>query len=185
MQTSRMPCWYSLYWVHPLRVRCEARDRFSENKKIIGPSRLSVACKQSFTLPTGRDRGPQYPREIPSTVTGEPDSIPAIHADTHGRERGHVSYASDCLSEQTKRSYSLQLRNPSSRGPADGCADEGVINAMPPTTSLIHFFFAIFSISLTLFIFFFTVAWFTVLRETRLMKDQVLSDANGVSLHIY
>ena len=118
--------------------------------------------------------------EIPSTVTGELDSISAIHVDTHGevtsptRPTAYLNKPSDPT-----------LSSPPifKSGPVDGCADEGAMSAIPPAPSLIRFVFAIFSISLTLFIFFFTVAWVTVLRETRLMKDQVLSDANGVSLY--
>ena len=117
---------------------------------------------------------------ILSTTTGELDSIPTIHVDTHGE----VASSTLPNAYQNKPSDPT-LSSPAifKPGPAGGCADEGAINAMPPTPSLIHFLFEMFSISLTLFIFFFTVAWVTVLRETRLMEDRVLSDANGVSLH--
>ena len=120
--------------------------------------------------------------EIPSTVTRKLNSIPAIHVDTHGevmsptRQIDHLNKPSDPT-----------LSSPAifKPGPVDGCTDEDTINAIPPAPSFIHFVFVIFSISLTLLIFFFTVAWVTVLRETRLMNDQVLSDANGVSPHTH
>ena len=120
--------------------------------------------------------------EIPSTITRKLDSIPAIHVDTHGevmsptRPIDHLNKPSDPT-----------LSSPAifKSGPVDGCADEATIKATPPTPSLIHFVFAIFSISLTLLIFFSTVAWVTVLRETQLMNDQVLSGANGVSPHTH
>ena len=67
---------------------------------------------------------------------------------------------------------------------------EGEINVMAPTPSLIHsvlgnFALTLFTISLTLFAIFFAVTWFTVFRDARLMKGQVFSDANGVSLYVY
>ena len=75
-------------------------------------------------------------------------------------------------------------------GPVDNYADEDMVNTTPPTQSLIHFvlgnfFFAMFSISLTLSIIFFAATWFTVLRNGRLMKDQAHPDPNAVSLHIH
>jgi len=120
--------------------------------------------------------------EIPSTVTGELDSIPVIHVDTHG-EVISPTLPIVYLNKPSDPTLSSSAILKPGMGLADGCADEGVADAVPPTPSLIHFFIAMFSISLTHFMFFFTVAWFTVLRETRLMKDQVFSDANGVSLH--
>ena len=125
-----------------------------------------------------------YEFDITSIVTGELDSISTIHVNTHGEVMSPtlpIAY----LDEPSDLTLSSSGIIGTGMGPADSCVDEGVINAIPPTPSLIHFFFAIFSISLTLFIFFFTVAWFTVFRETQLMKDQVLSDAIGVSLHTY
>jgi len=58
---------------------------------------------------------------------------------------------------------------------------------MHPITSLVHSFLANFviamsSISSIVFTVFFAVTWLTVLRDVRLMKDQVLSNATGVSL---
>jgi len=65
--------------------------------------------------------------------------------------------------------------------------DEDKINAMHPITSLVHSVLANFVIAMSLissiiFAVFFAVTWFTVLRDVRLMKDQVLSNATGVSL---
>jgi hypothetical protein len=75
----------------------------------------------------------------------------------------------------------------SSRGSADACVDEDEIDAMSPTPSLVHFVlgnfaFAMTLISLIVFIAFFAVTWLTVLRDARSMRDQVLSNAAGVSL---
>jgi len=72
------------------------------------------------------------------------------------------------------------------RGSAEGCADKDEINASPPTPPLIHFvlgnfFFATFLISLIISIIFFAVTWFTIFHDARLMRDQALSNANGVS----
>ena len=127
--------------------------------------------------------------KVPSTVTGELDSVPAAHVDTHGEAKSPM-LPTVYLSEPSDPTLSSSGFLEPSMGPADGRADEGVINVMPPTPFLIRFvlnnlFFAIFSISLTLFNFFFVVAWFTVLREIRLMEDQVLSDVSGVSLYTY
>jgi len=109
---------------------------------------------------------------IPSAATGELDPIPTIPI----LPNFYPNNPSDpTLSDSA-------IFKP---GPTGGCADKDAINTMPPTPSLIHFLFEMFSISLTLFIFFLTVAWVTVLWETQLMKDQVLSDANGVSSHTY
>jgi len=60
----------------------------------------------------------------------------------------------------------------------------------PPTPSLIHFVlgnfaFAMLLISLIIFIPFFSVAWLTVFRDAWSMRDQVLSNATGVSLSPY
>jgi len=59
----------------------------------------------------------------------------------------------------------------------------------PPTPSLVrsvlgNFAFAMLLISLIIFIVFFAVAWLTVLRDARSMRDQVLSNATGVSISI-
>jgi len=127
--------------------------------------------------------------EIPPTVAGGLDSIPATHIGTHGEVVSPAFPAAD-LNEPSDPTLSRSGIFGLGMRPADSCADEGIANATPPTPSLIHlalnnFFFAMFSISLILFIVFFTLAWFTVLWETRLMKDQVLSNTNGVSLHTY
>jgi len=59
-----------------------------------------------------------------------------------------------------------------------------------PTPSLVHFVlgnftFAMSLISLIIFIPFFAVAWLTVFRDAWSMRDQVLSNATGVSLSPY
>jgi len=72
----------------------------------------------------------------------------------------------------------------------DSHTSDDVIKTTPSTPPLIHFvlenfFLAMFSISLTLFIIFFVMAWLTAPHHTRLMKEQVLPDVNAVSLHIH
>ena len=66
------------------------------------------------------------------------------------------------------------------------------IDAIPLTPFLVNFvfgnfFLATFLISLATLIVFLIVVWLTVLRDARLMKDQVLSNATrpGVSHHPY
>jgi hypothetical protein len=151
------------------------------------PRLLSTFNPRSSNLPpltpTASGMEGNCKSEIPSTVTGEPDPIPAIHAHVHGEVMSPTLPTAHLHKPSDPTLPSSGIPKPS-MGPADCSADEGLANAKHPTTSLIHFFFAIFSISLALFIFFFTVAWFTVLRESRLVKDQVLSDANGVILHV-
>ena len=66
-------------------------------------------------------------------------------------------------------------------------ADEDEVRS--PTPSLVHFVlgnfaFAMFLISLTIFIVFFAVAWLTILRDARSIGDQVLSNATGVSISL-
>jgi len=123
--------------------------------------------------------------EIPSTaIAGLDDSIPTLHVDTHG---GVMSPTLPTASQKKPSDPTLsgsKILKPG-MGSTDGRPDESATNATPPTPSLIHFLFAIFSISLALFFLFLAVAWFTVLRETRLMKDQVLSNADGVSPRTY
>ena len=56
-----------------------------------------------------------------------------------------------------------------------------------PTPPLVHFVLGNFAlamllISLIIFVVFFVVAWLTVLRDARSMRDQVLSNATGVSI---
>lgn len=120
--------------------------------------------------------------EIPSSITGGLGSIPTIHVEAHD-EAMSPTFPTSYLNKPSDPTLSSSEILKPGMGPADGCADEGVINPVYPTSPLTHFFFAIFSISLTLLVLFFTVAWFTIFRETRVMKDQILSDANGVSLH--
>jgi len=121
--------------------------------------------------------------EISSIVTGDLDSIPTAHVDTSGK----VISPTLLTTHPNKPSGSTLSTG---MGFADSCVDEDKINAMPPTPSLIrfvlgNFFFATFSIFLTLFIVFTAVTWLTVLRDARSMRDQVLSNANGVSLYAY
>lgn len=127
--------------------------------------------------------------KIPSTVSEELDSIPAIQVATHGEA---VSPTLPTVNPNKRSDTVLSSSGTlnSSTGPTDSCADEGVIDAILPTISLTHlildnFCFAVSSITLTLFIVSFAVAWFTVLRDARLMKDQARSSTDGVSLHIY
>ena len=126
--------------------------------------------------------------ETVSAVTEEPGSTPAIHIDTHDRV-----IPSTLLTIHRNEPNGPTLPSPRICDPGmasvNNYADEDVINATPLTSSLIHFvlgnfFLALFSISLVLSIAFFAVAWFTVLRDTLLMKDQVLHDVNGVSLYV-
>ena len=75
-------------------------------------------------------------------------------------------------------------------GSVDNYTDDDVVNTTPRTQSLIHFvlgnfFFAMFSISLTLSIIFFAATWFTVLRDRWFIKGQANPDPNAVSLHIH
>jgi len=122
--------------------------------------------------------------EIPSTAVAGFDSIPTIHVDTHGRVMSPTLPTASQKKPSDPTLSSSKILKPG-MGPTDGRPDESATNAVPPTPSLIHFLFAIFSISLALFVLFLAVAWFTVLRETRLMKDQVLSNADGVSPRTY
>ena len=106
--------------------------------------------------------------EIPPKASEDPNPIPAAHVDI---------YTSTGTLKPSKE-------------PADACADEGEINVAPPIPSLVHFAlgsfaFAMFLISLITFVVFFAVTWLTVIRDARLMKDQVLSNATGVSLSFY
>ena len=126
--------------------------------------------------------------ETVSAVTEELRSIPAIHIDTHDEV---IPPTLPTIHRNEPNGPTLsgsRIRNPGMAS-ANNYADEDVINATPLTSSLIHFvlgnfFLAMFSISLVLSIAFFAVAWFTVLRDTRLMKDQVFHDVNGVSLYV-
>jgi len=127
--------------------------------------------------------------EISCIVTGDLDSTPAVHIDTSGK-----LISPTLLTTHPNKPSGSTLSSPITlnfgTGFADSCADEDQINAFPPTPSLIrfvlgNFFFATSLIFLTLFIVFFAVTWFTVLWDARLMRDQVLSNVNGVSLYVY
>ena len=126
--------------------------------------------------------------ETVSAVTEELGSTPAIHIDTHDEVIPPTLPTIHRNEPNGPTLFSSRVFNPGMAS-VNNYADEDVINATPLTSSLIHFvlgnfFLAMFSISLILSITFFAVAWFTVLRNTRLMKDQVLHDVNGVSLYI-
>ena len=104
--------------------------------------------------------------EIPSTAPEDSNPTPTAHVDI--------------------RAGTLK----SSRGSADACAGEDEISAVPPNHSFAHFVLgnfalAMFLISLIIFIVFFAVTWFTVIRDARLMKNQLLSNTTGVSLSFY
>jgi len=78
----------------------------------------------------------------------------------------------------------------SSRRSAGACAGQSEINVVSRIPFLVNFIlgnfaFAMFLISLVTSIVFFAVAWFTVIRDARLMRDQILSNATGVSLFFY
>jgi len=112
----------------------------------------------------------------------------------------HISICTEVLSSALPTGYSIKPRDSivlspagtfkSSGGSAGARVNEDEINAMPgPTPSLVHFvlgnfILAMFLISLIIFIVFFAVTWLTVLRDARLMKDQVLSNATGVSISL-
>ena len=100
--------------------------------------------------------------EISSTALEDSNPVPVTHVDIRATPK-------------------------SSRASVDACVGEEELNAAPPIPSLVHFIlgnfaFAMFLISLIIFIVSFAVTWFTVLRDARLMKDQVLSDTTGVGL---
>jgi len=127
--------------------------------------------------------------DIASTVPEDLVPTPAIDID--------VCTAALSPTLQTGRSrgsgdpISLSPAGPlkSGRRSADACVDEDEINAMPPIPFLVRFVlgnfaFAMFFISLIVFIVFFAVTWLTVLRDARSMIDQVLSNATGVSLSL-
>jgi len=64
---------------------------------------------------------------------------------------------------------------------------KNAVSAMSPAPSLIHsalgnLAFAMSLISLVIFIICFAMTWLTVLRDARLIKDQVLPNVTGVSL---
>lgn len=59
-----------------------------------------------------------------------------------------------------------------------------------PTRSPVHFvlgnfFFAMFSISLIIFFFFFAITWLTALQDVPSINDQMFSNMSGVSLYLY
>jgi len=127
--------------------------------------------------------------EILSIATGDLSPTPTPHVDTSDKVTSPALLTTHPNKPSGSTLSSPRILN-SGMGFADSCADEDKINAMLPTPSLTrfvlgNFFFATFSIFLTLFIVFFAVTWFTVLRDARLMRDQVLSDVNGVSLYVY
>jgi len=112
---------------------------------------------------------------VPSIAPEDLLSTPAAHDRT------------DVLSPALPTDHSMKPGHSIPLSPADACADEDEVNAMLPTTSFIHsvlgnFAFAVFLISLAIFIVFFTATWLTVLQDARSMRDQVLSNMTGVSL---
>ena len=119
--------------------------------------------------------------DVPSVAPEDLISTPAAHIGIC------IGVLSPALSTGDPISPSPAGTLKSSKGSVDACVDEGGINPMYPTPSLVHFVlgnfaFATFLISLIISIVFFAVTWLTVLRDAQSMKDQVLSDATGVSL---
>ena len=129
-------------------------------------------------------------QDIPSIAPEDLVSTPAVH----------ISICAEVLSSTLPTGHSIKSSDPislspagtskSGRGYAGARVDEDKINAMPDTTpSLIHFVLgnfvlAMFLISLIILIVSFALTWFTVLRDARLMRDQVLSNATGVSISL-
>jgi len=117
-------------------------------------------------------------QDIPSITPEDLVSIPAVHVGISAEvlspalPTGHSRKPNDLISPSPAGTLK------SSRGSAGGYVDEEEINVMPPSPSLIHFVLANFAlamllISLTIFVvFFFAVAWLTVLRDARSMRDQ-------------
>jgi len=125
--------------------------------------------------------------DIPSITPEEPVSTPAVHVgicaevSSPALPAGHSSQPGNHVSPSPAGTFEF------SRGSA-GVGDE--IDAMPPTPSLIHFVlgnfaFAMFLIFLLIFIVFFVVTWLTVLRDARLVRDQVHSNVTGVSISCF
>jgi len=87
-------------------------------------------------------------------------------------------------------SHSRKPRDRVCLSPAGTPKSSGGLRTLVPTPSLVHlvlgnFPFAVSLISLIISIVFFAVAWLTVLRDARLMRGRVLSNATGVSLSLY
>jgi len=100
----------------------------------------------------------------------------------------HIGICAEVLSPTLSTGNPIS-HSPAGRGSAGACVDEDEINAMSPAPSLIHFVlgnfvFAMFLISLIVFVVSFAVAWLTVLPDARSMRNQVLSSATGVSISL-
>jgi len=116
--------------------------------------------------------GPDIPLVVPEDLV----PTPAPHIDTR------TEVLSPALQPCEPSSLSLTRILKSGKG-----VDEDKINAMHPITSLVNSVLANFTIAMSLissivFTVFLAVTWLTVLRDARSMKDQVLSNATGVSL---
>ena len=129
----------------------------------------------------------------------EPDIVSIVPEDPVPTPAANIDIYAEVLSPTLQIGPSKRPGDPislrpagtlkSGRRSADACVDEDEINAMPPTPFLVHFVlgnfaFAMFFISLIVFIVFFAVTWLTVLRDARSMVDQVLSNVTGVSLSL-
>ena len=129
----------------------------------------------------------------------EPDVASVVPQDLVPTPAADIDTCAEALSPTLQTGRSRRPGDPislstagtprSSRRSADACVDEDEINAMLPTPFLVHFVlgnfaFAMFFISLIVFIVFFAVTWLTVLRDARSMVDQVLSNVTGVSLSL-
>ena len=102
---------------------------------------------------------------------------PALHAMPTSSHPGEpIDYTFD---PGTPKSNRQSVDTPVNRDEIDETPHS---HALPVHFVLGNFFIATFSISLIIFLIFFTVTWFAVLQDARSMNDRVLSNVSGVSL---